>query len=104
MPEVLFLKVDCLGLYRSMASLCSCGEGATLHLRCAGFSLPWLLSGSMGYKVSKLQELWHVASAAVGPAHAQLWLAANRLSCSAACGILPEQAPSCVSCIGRQVL
>ena len=106
-PEVLFVNVDCLGLYRSMASLRSCREGppstcGVQASRCRGFLGKPRAPRCPGFRNHGMwaQQLWVLDSRA----QAHLWLAANRLSYSTACGVLPEQAPSCVSCIGRRVL
>ena len=56
-------------------------SGGYSSLRCAGFSLRWLLLlWSTGSRHAG-SELWHVGSVVV----------AHGLSCSAACGIFPDQ-------------
>ena len=68
--------------------------GATLQLRCLGFSLRWLLLlQSMGSRVHGLQQLRHVASVVAAP---RLYstgsvVVAHKLSCSVAYGIFPDQ-------------
>ena len=56
-------------------------------LLCAGFSLQWLLL------------LW-----STGSRHAGSVVVAHRLSCSAACGIFPDQGSNLCPCIGRWIL
>ena len=62
-------------------------SGGYSSLRCADFSLRWLLL------------LWSMGSRCVGSV-----VVAHELSCSAACGIFPDQDQTRVPCIGRQIL
>ena len=56
-------------------------SGGYSSLRCTGFSLRWLLVSEHGLQSRRLQQLWHAGSVVV----------AHGLSCSAACGIFPDQ-------------
>ena len=66
-------------------SLVAVSRGYSL-LRCAGFSLQWLLL------------LWSTGSRRVSSV-----VVAHGLSCSAACGIFPDQGSNPVPCTGRRI-
>ena len=68
--------------------------GATLQLLCVGFSLQCLfLLQSIGSKVHRLEQLWHVHSIAVAPGLYSTGsvVAAHGLSCSTAHRIFLDQ-------------
>ena len=58
-----------------------------------------------GFPLCRTQALGHGALVAVapGPWSTGLVAVAHRLSCSAACGIFPDQGGACVSCISRWI-
>ena len=63
-------------------------------LRCAGFSLWWLLlSQIMSSRECRLQQLWLIGSVVVAPKFYSTvsTVVVHRLSCSAAYGMLPDQ-------------
>ena len=73
--------------------LSSCSVQASLLLHCTDFSLWWLLLWSIGSRVLGLQ--WLQLKGSVVAVHS-LWstgsiVVAHGLSCSAACGVLPDQ-------------
>ena len=63
-------------------------------LRCAGFSLRWLLLlRSTGSRRAGIQQLWHMGSVVVARGLQSIGsvVVAHGLSCSVACGIFPDQ-------------
>ena len=69
-------------------------SGGYSSLWCVGFSLRWLLLlRNMGSRARRLQQLQHVGSVVVahGLQNAGSVVVAHGLSCSAACGIFPDQ-------------
>ena len=68
--------------------------GDTLQLWCAGFSLRWLLLlQSMGSRVRRLHQLYHMGSVVATPGLQSTGsvVVAHRLSCSVTCGIFLDQ-------------
>ena len=89
---ILFFKMylfilAALGLCCCVQAFSICGKQKLLLAVCAGFSLWWLLL------------LQNTGSRHVGFSSCGLWA-----SCSAACGIFPDQGLTHVPCIGRQIL
>ena len=103
-----------LGLCCCAQAFSSCSEWGYSLLRCMGFSLQWLLllwsMGSRhagfsscgtqaqqlqraGSRACRLQQLWHFGSAVVarGLQSTGSVVVGHGLSCSAACGIFPDQ-------------
>ena len=74
--------------------------GATLQLRCSGFSLQQLhLSWSTGSKACRLQQLWFP-----GPRAQASVVVARGLCCLLECGIFLEQGSTRAPCIARWIL
>ena len=68
-------------------------SGGCSSLPCTGSSLPWLLVAEHRLQVHGPQQLWHTGSVVVarGIQSAGSVAVAHGLSCSAACGIFPDQ-------------
>ena len=68
-------------------------SGGYTTLWCAGFSLQWLLVAEHGFQARRLQQLWHAGSVVVarGLQSTCSVVVVQGLSCSAACGIFPDQ-------------
>ena len=68
-------------------------SGAYSSLRCAGFSLWWLLVAEHRLQARGLQQLQHAGSVVMAPGLQSIGLVVvvHGLSCSVACGIFPDQ-------------
>ena len=99
-PPFIFLKFIYLYFWLHWVFVAVCGLSLVAAsrdyslLRCAAFSLWWLLLlWSTGSRACGLQQLWRMGSVVVarGLQSTGSVFVAHRLSCSAACGIFPDQ-------------
>ena len=90
----IYLFLAALGLCCCVRAFSSCGERGLLFVAVHRLLIAVAsLVAEHGLQAHGLQQLWHMGSAVVarGPQSAGSVVVAHGLSCSAACGIFPDQ-------------